>query len=195
MSEIVKAREPTVLKALRSTIVVSGIAVFRARGIFDAYSANLDKKARDALLTTVAGTWLPADLTMAHFAAVDAIGMAADDCFDIGATSARRFGETLWGTAVRMTRAAGIDPWTIFGMYDRMWKRSFDGGGFVVSRSGPKEAFVEIRAMPFSRHAYFRHALRGTHHAVLELFAKTVYVREVPQKTHPEGFSMRIAWV
>lgn len=195
MSEVLVQREPSVLKAIRSTIVVSGIAVFRARGLFDAYSANLPKKMRDAVLTTVAGTWLPVELGLAHFGAVDAIGLTAEQSFDIGATSARRFGETLWGTAMRMTRAAGVDPWNVFAMYERLWKRSFDGGGFVVKRGGPKEAFVEIRAMPFARHAYFRDALRGSHHALLGLFARTLYVREVPRKTHPEGFTMRVSWV
>ena len=195
MSDVVSAREPTALKGLRSTVVVSGIAVFRARGIFDSYSANLEPKTREALLTTVAGTWLPVHLALAHFAAVDAIGLTSEQSFDIGATSARRFGETLWGTAVRMTRAAGVDPWNIFAAYDRLWRRSFDGGGFMVARGGPKEAFVEIRSVPFARHAYFRDALRGTHQAVLALFARTLYVREVRGRTHPEGFSMRISWV
>ena len=195
MSEIVAAREPTALKAIRSTVVVSGIAVFKARGIFDAYCANLAPKARDVLLTTVAGSWLPVDLALAHFAAVDGIGLTSEQSFDIGATSARRFGETLWGTAVRMTRAAGVDPWNIFAIYDRLWKRSFDGGGFTVTRGGPKEAFVDIRSVPFARYAYFRDALRGTHQALLGLWARTIYVREVRSRTHADGFSMRISWV
>lgn len=196
MSDVIAVREATVLKAIRSTVVASGISVFRAREVFDAYCANLDAKTRDVLLTTVAGSWLAVDLALAHFAAVDAIGLPTEQAFDIGATSARRFGETLWGTAMRMARAAtGVDPWTVFGIYDRLWKRSFDGGGFVVTRGGPKEAFVEIRAVPFARYAYFRDALRGTHHALLSLVARTVYVREVPRRTSPEGFTMRISWV
>ncbi|HEX8789686.1 MAG TPA: hypothetical protein VF765_01955 [Polyangiaceae bacterium] len=195
MSDIIAAHEPTPLKALRSTVVASGINVFRVRGLIDAYSKNLDAKSRDILLTTVAGTWLPVDLALAHFAAVDAIGLTSEQSFDIGATSARRFGETLWGTAMRMTRATGIDPWNVLNIYERLWKRSFDGGGFTVTRHGPKEAFVEIRSIPFARHAYFRDALRGAHQSLLALLARTVYVREVPRRTHPEGFTMRISWV
>lgn len=196
MSDVVSVREPSALKALRSTVVASGITVFRAQGIFDAYCANLEPKTRDILLTTVAGSWLPVDLALAHFAAVDAIGLTTEQSFDIGATSARRFGETLWGTAMRMARAAtGVDPWSVLGIYDRLWKRSFEGGGYVVTRGGPKEAFVEIRAVPFARHAYFRDAFRGAHHGLLSLLALTVYVREVPRKTHPEGFTMRLSWV
>ena len=196
MSEVLLALDPRPLRALRSTVVVSGIAVFRARGIFDAYSANLAPGAREALLSTVAGTWLPVDLADAHFAAVDALHLGTEQNFDIGATSARRFGETLWGTALKMVRATGaIDPWRIFGPYDRLWNRSFDGGGVVVTRAGPKEAFVEIRAIPFSRYAYFRDALRGTHQSLLSLFAHALYVREVPRRTTHEGFTMRISWV
>jgi hypothetical protein len=195
MSEVVIARQPTELRALRSTVVVSGIAVFRARGIFDAYSANLAPEMRDMILTTVAGTWLHSRFALAHFAAVDAIGLTNDEAFDVGATSARRFGQTLWGAVIRMARGAGVDPWTVLGMYDRLWSRSFDGGGFVVTRVGPKEASIDISSMPFARHAYFRNALRGTHHALLSLFAQTLYVREVPRKTHEEGFRMRISWV
>jgi hypothetical protein len=196
MTHVVAVREPTPLVGFRSTVVVSGLGIFREGGFFDQYCANLDAKSRDALLSAPVGTWLPAELALAHFAAVDAIGLTPEQCFDIGGASARRFSETLWGTALRMARAAAaIEPWNVFDMYERLWRRSFDGGGFVVTRCGPKEALVELKAMPFARHAYFRDALRGTHHALLGLFARTLYVNEEPRRAHPEGFSMRVSWV
>jgi len=196
VNDVVASREPSPLVGFRSTVVVSGIVTFRQLAIFDAYAANLDATSRAALLSAPVGTWLPVELALAHFAAVDAIGLTTEQCFGIGATSTRRFGETLWGTALRMARAAAVvEPWNVLEMYDRMWRRGFDGGGFVVTRCGPKEALIELRAVPFARHRYFRDAVRGMHHALLSLFARTVYVNEAPRETHPEGFSMRISWV
>jgi hypothetical protein len=189
-------RRPTPFESIRSTVVISGIAVLRSRGLFDAYAARLVPAARDVIVSSVAGTWLPVDAGMAHFAAIDELDLGPEASYEIGAASGKRFGATVWGTLVRVaTAAGGADPWVVLGAYDRLFVRSFQGGGFVVRQLGPKDATVEIQGVPFSRYAYFRNAFRGAHAGPLGLFSTTVYVREVPGTIRTNGFTVRISWV
>jgi hypothetical protein len=195
MTEILRAREPTPLMRVRSTILVSGLAELRTRGLYDAYLTLLDPAVHDAVREMVAGVWVPTAIAMKHFEAVDGLAMTAEESFAVGAGAGRRFQATLWGTLVRVAVAAGADPWIVLEAYDRLWGRGFDGGGFVVSQEGPKEATIELRSIPFCRFAYFRHAFRGVNSSGMGLFTDTLYVREVPRRAHPNGFSIRVAWV
>jgi hypothetical protein len=180
---------------MRSTVVISGVAVARSRGLFDRYVAQLEPHARQPILEAIAGTWLPTAVAMEHFAALDALGLTAEEAFEIGAASGQRFGATLWGTLVRVAKAAGADPWIALRSYDRIFGRTIDGGGFVVTELGPKDATIEILSVPFSRHAYFRGACRGAHATLVRFFAGTTFVRELPRSAHPNGFTMRMSWV
>ena len=64
-----------------------------------------------------------------------------------------------------------------------------------VSRVGPKDAMIEYRGMPPCRYAYFREAFRGANHAGIGLFAKSVYVHEVPKRRSDEGMALKCSWV
>lgn len=188
-------RAPTPVLHMRSTVVISGISVVRGLGFFDRYAAHLAPTARPLILEAIAGTWLPAAVVMEHFAAIDALGLTSEEAFDIGAASGKRFGATLWGTLVRVAKAAGADPWIALRSYDRIFGRTIDGGGFVVRELGPKDATIEILSVPFARYAYFRGACRGAHHTLVGFFASAIHVRELPRSSHPNGFVMRISWV
>ena len=195
MTGVKCSREASPLTHVRSTILVSGIAELRARSLFDAYMARLEPGTRDAIATMVAGVWVPVHLATKHFEAADGLGLSGEEAFDVGAAAGRRFQQTLWGTLVRVAVNAGADPWIILDSYDRLWPRGFDGGGFVVTQVGPKEATIELLSVPFSRFAYFRDAFRGVNGAGLGLFASTLYVREIPRRAHPNGFVVRASWV
>ncbi len=180
---------------MRSTVIVSGVSLLRARGLFNRYAAHLGHGARQAILEALAGTWLPTPVVMEHFAAIDSLGLTPQEGFDIGATSGRRFGTTLWGTLVRVAKAAGADPWIPLRSYNRIFCRAVDGGGFTVRELGPKEATIELLAVPFTRYDYFRHASCGAHATLVEFLADTAVVREAPRSAHPNGFVMRLSWV
>ena len=194
-SEVVSERPASPLQHMRSTVVVSGVAIMRDRGLFDRYSARLPAGAREAILGALAGTWLPTAVVTEHFAAIDSLGLSTEQAHAIGASSGARFGKTLWGTLVRVAKAAGADPWVPLRSYERIFGRANDGGGFVVRKFGPKEATIELRSVPFARFAYFRGACCGAHATLIGFLATSSHVREVPRSAHPDGFTMRASWV
>jgi hypothetical protein len=195
VSLVICQRPSSPLAHLRSTVILSGVSIVRARGLYDRYAAHLEPSVRQAIEEAIAGTWLPTTVAMGHFAAIDSLGLSTDEAFEIGASSGERFGATLWGTLVRVAKASGADPWVALRSYHRIFGRAVDGGAFVVRELGPKDATIELLSVPFSRHAYFRGACRGAHARLFGFLAAKIYVREVPRSAHDNGFIMRISWV
>jgi hypothetical protein len=194
-AEYPEGEEPLGLCRVRSTLLCSGIAELRGRGLFEAYAARLEPSARDVLVNAIAGVWLSIDVAMQHFAAIDSLGLTPAEAFEIGAASGKRVQQSVLQTLVRLASGAGANPWTVFQIYGRLWPRLMDGGGFTISRLGPKDAVLEYRRMPPCRFAYFRHAFRGVNHAGVGLFATSVYVNEAPRGANPDGMRLHCSWV
>jgi hypothetical protein len=180
---------------VRSTLICSGLTELRQRGLFDAYVARLSPGPREIILTSVAGLWLPTDVALDHFRAVDALGLSAEQAFEIGAGSGKRIQQSVLSTLVRLAAGAGANPWTVFQNYERLWGRIFDGGTFHIDRHGPKEAVIEYANLPPCRYAYFRNAFRGANDAGLRLFSHALYVRELVGRATDEGMTLRVSWV
>jgi hypothetical protein len=75
---------------VRSTIIVSGLQAFRARGLIEAYQAHLPEHARASLLGLVAGHWISIGLAVEHYRAADRLGLDAPTIESIGADVAER---------------------------------------------------------------------------------------------------------
>lgn len=189
------ARRSAALRRVRSTLICSGLTELRQRGAFDEYVARLSPGPREVILAAVAGVWLPADVALEHFRAVDALGLTADEAFAIGAGSGRRIQQSVLSTLVRLAAGAGANPWTVFQNYERLWSRIFDGGTFHIDRLGPKEVRVDYASLPPCRYAYFRNAFRGANDAGLRLFSRVLYVRELTACASDDGMALRVSWV
>ena len=181
------------VRHVRSTLLISGIAELRARGLLDTYVKWLPREAADVLFPGVAATWLPVEIGEAHYGACDRLGLNPEECFAIGGSSGTRLQQSLLQTFVRLAQGAGVSPLSLFPAYPRIWGRHFDGGNLVIDRVGPKDVTMEIRDFPYATHPYFRHGFRGMNTEGLKLFARTVYVRET--FCGPTALTLRISWV
>jgi hypothetical protein len=182
------------LVRFRTTLVCSGQTTLRTRNLFERYRTLLDPSLRDQILSVVPGGWLPLDVAMGHLAACEGLVMSEHDAFESGAEAGQRINGVVLDTLARLAAGAGASPWTVLGVYDRMLRRVFDGGGFTIETLGPREARVEMRDMPPFRFAYFRHAYRGASYAAMCRFTETLRVEEIPETAHASGFAMRLSW-
>jgi hypothetical protein len=168
------------VRHMRSTLIVGSIAAIRAAGHFGAYEAALEPVHRDALIHSVAGIWIPIDVTRAHYRACDSLGLSPEAAATLGRSTFDRTGGTMFGTILRLAKGAGVTPWTLLPQLQRFWDRGNDGGGIRAVKLGPKEARLELIQCPLCEHPYYRHALRGLLQGVLELFCKRAYMQELP---------------
>lgn len=192
---VVPLPDPLVpLREVRSTLLSSSLAALRERGLVDRYFELLPAERHPAILSLVAGVWVPADLALAHYRACDGLGVTPEQQQSIGDDVARRIHGSLLGTVVRMARSTGVTMWTGAAQFPRLWDRMFRGGGFAAVKLGPKELRVDVEQLPLVDVAYFRNGLCHTLRATCELFARTVYVRATPRREGSAAASLRISW-
>jgi hypothetical protein len=180
---------------VRSTLITTSIHSLRDRGLFDRYAAGLDEAHRDALLTAVAGVWLPIDAAVAHYEACEALRLGVAEQLAIAQEVGDRVHGTFLGVMMRMARTAGVTPWSALALSGKLYERLFSGGGIAVTRKGPKDARVDIVGNALCSIEYFRVGLRGVYQAALQLFCQRVTTFELPWRRAAHAMAVRISWV
>ena len=196
MSEEVVLALPVPLQPmtrLRSTLVLASIESVRRRGRFADYERNLPAEHKDALVHAVAATWIALDAARAHYAACDALGLSSEQQVLAGRATFDGARTTLMGTAVGLARGAGVTPWHVMPMLQRVWDRGCDGGGIMVVQAGPKDAHIDIVQCELVASPYMRNGLRGLIAAMMELFCTRAYVTE-RRPCGPASVHYRVQW-
>jgi hypothetical protein len=178
----------------RSTWLSSSLRSLRERELIDRYLAILPPQHHEAVLSAVAGMWLPVEVALAHYDACDRLGLSNLDLLAIGSEVGKHAQGTVLSTAVRLAKGAGVTPWTIILRLPDVWKRTWIGGAVQIVKSGPKDARVEIAGWPCSRTVYCRVAMRGVITGLVELFCEKAYMKEVPALCTPMTLGYRISW-
>ncbi|MGO8994573.1 MAG: hypothetical protein ACLQVI_14750 [Polyangiaceae bacterium] len=182
-------------KELRSTLVASSLESLRHRKLLDRYREIVAPAHRDALLSTVAGLWLPMEVGMAHYDAVDRLGFSAEEQAGIGAEVSHKIHDTFLGVVMKMATNAGVTPWTLLPKGNQLYGRLFQGGGGTrVLKLGPKEARADIVGVPILVVPYFRNAIRGLYQAAISVFCTKCYVHEIVRRSEPTAIGLRISW-
>lgn len=188
-------RVPPVVR-VRGTLLASSLQGVRERGLQDTYFEALDSQHHDTIREMVAATWLPVEVAMAHYEAVDALGLSARAQWTMGRRVAERVQHGWAGTVVRALKASGaVTPLRVLGRFPSGWERLMDGGATAVYQTGPKDLRVEGHGVPMAPGTYFRNAFGGMFESTLELVARTVYVSELPRYRGPTTCAYSISWV
>ena len=175
--------------------MTTGLGILRERGLFDRYTAALLPHHREAVLALVAGSWLPTEFMIAHYAAWDSLALSPEQIRAIGTNVASGVRDNMFRALKHLTTGAGVTPWTLLGQHARLWARAFDGGGVRVDRSGPKDATLFFTELPFSRSPYFQGSLLAIHQRVLGTFSTKLYAQLVRGSVRDSSLAMRLAWV
>lgn len=185
-----------VVRDVRSTLITTSQQAIRARGLFDRYLSLLSGADRQALMSNVAGQWIPVEYALAHYRACDALGFTASEQVAIGTDVGERVHGTFLGVMVRTAKTAGVTPWTALNYSQKLYDRLFQGGGGIsVVKLGPKEARAEVIGVPLVRVPYFRNGFRGLYQAGVQLFCEKVYTYETANIGMSDHFAVRISWV
>ncbi len=180
---------------VRSTWVLASLQALRERGHYDRYLALLPPQYHAEILFTVAGLWLPIDISVAHYTACQALGLSEDEQQRMGMNVGNRAQGTILATAVKMAKGAGVTPWTILPQFDRLWRRGLDGGAVAVFKTGPKEARIEVVACTLLEIPYWRAAFGGVLLDIASLFCQKAYIRAVTSRAAAKDeCALRLQW-
>ncbi len=182
-------------KHFRSTWITASQATLRGLGAWDRYEAAIDPAHRAALLSAVAGMWMPIDVARAHYLACDSLGFGESELVEIGRSAMRRANATALSLVSRMAQGVGVTPWTALAQSPRFRAATLDGGFIGIARLGPKEARVEYVGYPLAAIRYNRVTWRGIVIGTVELFCKKAYVKELSAQCDQRTLALKLSWV
>jgi len=180
---------------VRSTVILSSLSGLRARGVHDAYLAELDRRYHHVVASLDPDGWLPLDFALAHYDACERLGLDAASIDEIGARSGRFVNETLLSLLAKVSSEFGVTPWFALSNSNTLGARTWTGGSFSVWKLGPKEARLEWIQQPVARYAYFRRAFGAFTKAICGHFSRAMYVQELPMPNKATETAYRLSWV
>jgi hypothetical protein len=182
--------------SVRSTLLGSSILALKERGHFERWKSLIDPDARDPILFTPAGVWMPVAVAQAHYDACDRLHLPQDEIIGMGNAVARLTQQTVLSLALRLATQTGTTPWMALAYSPRLWSRLYQGSGVEIAKVGPKDAEFLTIGNPLGKFAYWRTGLRGILMSVVSPFATKVYVREMrPPDAGDHPVPYRISWV
>lgn len=180
---------------VRSTLLSSSLGSLRARGLFDTYTRQLPEAFHEAVLRTLAPTWLPVEAAIAHYEAVEALGLSRSESIAMGKDVGTRLQSGVLGMLARTYRGAGLTPWPPLKQAERLWGRVARGGGVAIRRVAAKDARIELHGFPLARIEYVRWGYAGVIEAGLGFFCKRCFVRVLPELCTSTSLGYDVAWV
>jgi len=179
----------------RSALVTSSIQSLRARGLHDRYATHLAKDDHAALAAAGRGVWIPMDLAVAHYEACEALHLGVGQQLDISLEVGQHLHGKLLRAMLRLARTAGVTPWAALAYSGRLYGRLFRGGGIEVTRTGPKDARVDMVGNPLCDIDYFRVGVRGVYESAIGHFSQRVFTQEIHWGGLGFAMALRISWV
>jgi hypothetical protein len=179
----------------RSSWLASSLRALRDRELVERYRVRLPAQFHPMVFESVAGVWLPIEVAIAHYRAIDALELPARAAFDMGREIQTHAQAAVVQVALRGAKLVGITPWTIFSHFRKLWDRTWSGGDFAIYKAGPKEAELEIVGWSIAPSPYVRHSMRGVLEGATEMFCTRVHVREVARKCVGTSLGYRFSWV
>jgi len=180
--------------AFRSTWLHSSIVALRERGLLEGYLRELPPALHETVTLTVAGVWLPIDVAIAHYWAIDRLGLSRAEASVIGLDVTRKAHGTMLGMVLRRAKQSGVTPWTVLGEVHRLWERVFKGAGVAVYQRGPKDALIEIVHWPCAEVPYVRAGMPAVARAVLELFCTKAVASPYAPFGSKTSLGIKVAW-
>lgn len=184
------------LTAVRGILIQTSLSELRTLELFDAYRAQVDPAAFEAILANIGPSWLPLDVALAHYAACDRLDLSPEQLEQVGGRVAHRLQGALLQLLAKTVRQAGFTPWTVLGAYARMGDRIFQGSSAQYVKVGPKDVDLEIEGNLLFRSTYFQRAfVAATRSAFLALGCRVTHVRVVRVLADGADVVVRISWV
>ena len=179
---------------IRSALLQSSLAIVEKLGMTDRYFAQLTPDEAMSIRGLVVGQWNPMSLGVAHYRAIDSLGLTAVQSKANGKAVAEKV-QVGFASIVFRGIGTAVTPIDALKRTPAFFERLIQGGGAVgLAQRGPKDARVEIVGIPIGQFEYVRNAWAGMFEATLGLLTYRTIVRNVSQRGG-ERVLLEVSWV
>ena len=182
------------LDAVRGTVLALDWRALRSFGIYADYQTGLTLAQRTQLLEVTAGSWVPLELVLAHYHALDVLGLERDVIHRVGESVGEGVHGAFLSTLVRLAGKLGVSPWLALEQCYKLWVRTWRGGGISVVRVGERVAHVSLIETPVCASSFFCTSFAGALCAGIAPFGKSPEADEVPGSRSHNAVEYRVAW-
>lgn len=144
--------------AVKNVLLQVSIAQLKSSGLFEQYEALVDPAVPAQILASLALSWTPIELALAHYGACENMMLRSEQLSGIGGRVGDRLQETSFVSAAKKTQESQVDVWSEVGAMHRMWARQFQGGSVQVAKHGPNDMSLELRGFRLNKFRYYREA-------------------------------------
>jgi hypothetical protein len=184
------------VSSVRSTLLQGSLQAIREFGLYERWSAQLGEAERALIVDSIAPTWLPIEVALAHYEACDRMGVDEAQQAQIGAAVGARVQGTLLGTAGKLARNVGVTPDVAARCFSPLWARLFQGGSLQIEQAGPKDLMLEFRQSVLPRCPYYRGTLCGNVRSSAQLLGvKVAYSKQLAYDAGKDRLQIKLSWV
>jgi hypothetical protein len=180
---------------VRSTLIMAGIQAVRAQGLFGAYSQSLSPSVRERIAGLAAGLWVPVEIAVAHYSAMDRLGIDRTVIEALGADVAARTWKHILAPVFARSKRIGPKPWEALSYAQETVQLNWRGGDVRIFKEGPAQALYEWAGQPCADIPYFVTSFGSFMREVMRLFSSQAYQHIVPEKCSPTTIALRLSWV
>lgn len=180
--------------AIRSTTLMSSLVAIERAGKLPAYRENLPVEHRETLGALVAGTWLPMEVGLAHYATVERLEFSDEQARENGRLVAELVQNSHFAVLIRALGST-VTLWSVLPRMPAFVARLVQGGECTVVRTGPKDARIELHGIPIARFDYVRNGWAGMLEGTLGLLVRRVYAQVLSSSDSPSVASFSLSWV
>lgn len=195
--DYVSAQGPHVTD-IRGVLLQARMGLLKSAGHFEQYMEYLPVRYQDAVLNALASSWVPVEVGIAHFEALERMGLSDAQLAHIAEPHGASLFHSLFTTMVRgVARQAGAEGvWAAVKQADRIWSRMYLGGSCRVTQVGPKDAIIENIGLPYAQLRNYRVTycsfLRGMFGVVTKTCVIKIVVEPGPRS---DRLAVLVSWV
>ena len=182
------------MDAMRGTNFIAGRRWLRERGLEARYLELLPPDVRPTVLAVDATMWVPIDVAVPHYAALDGLGLSHEQRLQLGADVSTQINGVVLSTIARLAGRAGLSPLTPLSRAAKLFARNFRGGAVAVYQTAPREARFEVKGAPMATSANHRDNLCGALIEGSRPFAPRVQVQEILSMRSATTYAFQLRW-
>jgi hypothetical protein len=179
---------------VRSTLLLAGIQSVRAKGLYTQYSDVLSPEVHARIVGLAGGTWVPVELAVAHYSAMDRLAIDRLTIEALGADVAQRTWKHILAPVFARAKRIGPKPWEAFSHAQETVKLNWRGGDIQITKESETQALYEWAGQPCASVPYFVTSFGSFMRALTNLFSSRAYSSVVPERSSPTTIALRLSW-